>query len=200
MRRGADIPLCKMCTRIALETAVESPQSVVALLYRLAHTVGEYLRWTHEDTPMGKTQLSNLHTRARHLLNTTYPLTLTKDGRQLSSFQDHLTDAFKIWMRECARNNHNDMTLMFAEIMNTFFPSECNFAVSVLEKMPTGYIVIEAGLIEKVLGVKAPDVGSHDRVAIELPNLFAMVDPEYAGRLACTLKEDPHGSNTRSAE
>ena len=200
VRKGSRLPVCKSCERIALETSHDSPREVLSLLFELSRTVGEYLRWANENTPMGRMQLENLNTRARHLLNTTYPLTLTKDGLALSSFQDLLTEALKVWMREQAKNHDGDMTMLFAEIMNTFKPPQCNFAISQLEHMPTGYLVIEVGMLQKVLGVAPPNVGHHDRVSIELINLFAMLDPEYAGRLACTLKEDPYAKDKSTAE
>lgn len=195
-----DLPLCKTCEEIARESVTEAPSDTLRQMFKLAKLVKDYLRWTHEDpTPMAQLQLSNLHTRARQALSANYPLALSKEGVRLRSFQDHLTEAFKVWMLEAHAKDKSMLGIM-GQLMNTFKPINMNIAVSQLQAMPTGYITIPLDRLQKQFGIETPDVGRHQYLAIELKNLFAMLDENYAGSLACTLEEDPHGADQRTTQ
>jgi hypothetical protein len=193
---GDKLPICRLCERIGREEVTDAPTDTLIQMFGLVDIIKKYRRWAAEDTDMGRQQLKRLDEVARLALEANYPITLTSGGVDNKAFQDNLTEAFVIWMRESAgMKRDNDFNGILSDMITTFDPVGMTTSLVNITKHPEGSITVLLENIKSMLGVEKADTTVHDRVTIELPNLFAMISRDYAGCLACTLEGDPNAGS-----
>jgi hypothetical protein len=188
---ASELPICDTCVSLGREEVTDAPTDTLKQMFRLADIVKDYVQWTTSSSALaGVKQVADLGERARLALISNYPITLTCEAVENRAFQDNLTEAFKLWMRETKQSAKSDMGIL-TQLMSTFCPTAMKTELVTVGSYPKGTITIKLDMIRKILGVSKKEEDFLDRVTIELPNLFAMLDPNYAGCLACMLEGDP---------